>query len=131
MPTDSTEESLPTLGELEAGVLRLLWQHGPATAEAVRARLGRPLKESTVRTVLRRLEEKGYVQHETDGRTFLFSAATPPAEVAARGVRGLANWLYRGSVAELLVGLVSTSRLEPAELERLADLIERARREPA
>lgn len=128
MPPMPDREPMPTLGELEAEVLRLLWQHGPSTAEGVRARLDRPLKESTVRTVLRRLEEKGYAQHETEGRTFLFSAATPAAEVAERGVRGLADWLYKGSVADLLVGFVDSDRLEPAELDRLAALIESARR---
>lgn len=110
-------------------MLRLLWQDGPASAESVRARLERPLKESTIRTVLRRLEEKGYAKHDIEGRTFIFAAATPAAEVAERSVRGLATWLYEGSVADLLVGLVDGSRLAPQELDRLADLIARARRE--
>lgn len=129
MSQQPTQPSLPPLGELEAKVLRLLWKHGPSTAESVRARIDRPLKESTIRTVLRRLEEKGYAKHEVDGRTFIFTAATPAAEVAERGVRGLAAWLYQGSVEELLVGLVDSSRLEPKELDRLAELIARAREE--
>ncbi|MCU0647599.1 MAG: BlaI/MecI/CopY family transcriptional regulator [Gemmatimonadaceae bacterium] len=128
MPSESSKDPLPSLGELEAAVLHLLWQHGTSTAEEVRARLERPLKESTVRTVLRRLEEKGYVQHETEGRTFRFFAATPAERVAERGVRGLANWLYQGSVADLLVGFVGSDDLKPAELDRLAELIDRARR---
>ena len=128
MAADSPDEPLPTVGELEAAVLQLLWEHGASTAEEVRVQLGRPLKESTVRTVLRRLEEKGYVQHETEGRTFRFSAARPAERVAKRGVRGLADWLYQGSVADLLVGFVESDELKPAELDRLADLIDRARR---
>lgn len=120
---------LPPLGELEAHVLGLLWQHGPASAEAVRAQIERPLKESTIRTVLRRLEAKGYVEHELQGRTFIYRAAAPTAAVAERGVRGLATWLYQGSVADLLVGLVNGSRLAPQELQRLGDLVARARRE--
>lgn len=109
--------------------MQLVWKHGPANAEELRAKLSRPLKESTVRTVLRRLEEKGYVRHEVEGRTFIFSAVTPPAEVAERGVRGIAAWLYRGSVADLLVGVVDSSRLDAQELERLADRIAKAREE--
>jgi BlaI family transcriptional regulator, penicillinase repressor len=128
MTAESAPDPLPTLGELEAAVLQLLWQHGTSTAEAVRERLGRPLKESTVRTVLRRLEEKGYVRHETEGRTFLFSAATRADQVAQRGVRGLANWLYQGSVADLLVGFAGADDLTPQELDRLAELIDHARR---
>jgi BlaI family transcriptional regulator, penicillinase repressor len=131
MAANSRNEPLPTVGELEAVVLRLLWQHGASTAEEVRARLGRPLKESTVRTVLRRLEEKGYVRHVTEGRTFRFFAATPAERVAERGVRGLADWLYEGSVADLLIGLVGSDELKPSELDRLAALIERARMEQA
>lgn len=123
----TTGDGLPALGELEAEVMQLVWKHGPATAETVRAELGRPLKDSTIRTVLRRLEEKGYVEHDVEGRTFLFRAATPADEVAERGVRGMAEWLYRGSVADLLVGLVDSSRLAPQELEKLAERIARAR----
>ncbi len=122
-------EPLPSLGELEAEVLRLLWQEGTASAETVRSLLERPLKESTVRTVLRRLTEKGLVQYKTDGRTFLFSPTAPQAAVAERGVRGLANWLYDGSMGDLLVGLVGQAKLRKSELNRLAALIERARRE--
>lgn len=123
----TTGDGLPALGELEAEIMQLVWEHGPATAETVRAQLGRPLKDSTIRTVLRRLEEKGYVEHDVEGRTFLFRAATPTDEVAERGVRGMAEWLYQGSVADLLVGLVDSSRLAPQELERLAERIARAR----
>jgi predicted transcriptional regulator len=65
--------------------------------------------------------------HDTEGRTFVFSAAAPAAEVAGRGVRDLANWIYRGSVADLLVGFVDSQQLPPAELDRLAELIDKAR----
>jgi BlaI family transcriptional regulator, penicillinase repressor len=127
MLSHPTGDPLPTLGDLESEVLQQLWQHGPSTAELVRERLNRPLKESTVRTVLRRLEEKGFVTHETEGRTFVFSAAAPAAAVAGRGVRDLANWLYQGSVTDLLVGFVDSEQLPRAELDRLAELINKAR----
>ena len=66
------------LGELERAVLELIWEHGVQSAEQVREHLvtqGPPLKESTIRTVLRRLEEKGYVAHAIEGRTFLYRPA--------------------------------------------------------
>jgi predicted transcriptional regulator len=53
------DESLPELGDLEREVMQLVWAHGPITADAVREGLSRRLKEPTVRTVLRRLEDKG------------------------------------------------------------------------
>jgi len=83
-----------------------------------------------VRTVLKRLEEKGYAAHEVEGRTFIYRAARPAAELVAHGIRKLAGLLYQGSVADLLVGLVDSSQLKPDELDRLATLVERARREP-
>ena len=55
--------------------MQLVWAHGPVTAEAVRELLDRPLKESTIRTVLRRLEDKNYVTHVVDGRTYVYRAA--------------------------------------------------------
>ena len=63
------DATLPDLGDLEREVMQLVWEHAPVTAEAVRERLERPLKESTVRTVLRRREDKGYVTHTVEGRT--------------------------------------------------------------
>src|SRR5499427_1028611 len=80
------DESLPDLGDLEREVMQLVWANGTVTAEAVREQLSRPLKESTVRTVLRRLEEKGYVTHTVDGRTFVYRATHPRGKVAAKAV---------------------------------------------
>ncbi len=114
------------LGALEAEVLQLLWRDQESTAEDVRASLTRPLKESTVRTVLRRLEEKGYATHRVDGRTYLYSAAVPAEQLALRSARGLADWLFRGSMSDLVVGLLGASRLSREELDRIAASVEKA-----
>ena len=103
---EPTDESLPDLGNLEREVLQLVWANAPVTAETVRERLSRPLKESTVRTVLRRLEEKGYVTHTVDGRTYVYDAAEPRGRVAAKAVRRIVDWICNGSVEEVLVGMV-------------------------
>src|SRR5258708_21567771 len=63
------DEGLADLGDLQREVVQVVWANAPVTAETVRERLSRPLKESTVRTVLRRLEEKGYITHTVDGRS--------------------------------------------------------------
>ena len=68
------DDKAPDLGELEREVMQLVWAAGETTAEAIRERLARKPKESTVRTVLRRLEEKGYVTHTVDGRTYALAA---------------------------------------------------------
>ena len=108
--------------------MQLVWASGPITAEAVRERLQRPLKESTVRTVLRRLEEKGFVTHSVRGRTYLFEAAEPRANVAARAVRRIVEWMCNGSVEEVLVGMVDTEVLDSAQLQRLAEKIAKAKK---
>ena len=108
------DDSLPELGDLEREVMQLVWANGPVTAEAVRERLSRPLKESTVRTVLRRLEDKGYTTHTVDGRTYVYQAAEPRGRVAAKAVQRIVDWFCNGSVEEVLVGMVDTRDARPA-----------------
>src|SRR5262245_55375828 len=89
-------DDLPDLGELEREIMHLVWTHAPITAEMVRERLSRPLKESTVRTVLRRLEEKGFVSHSIEGRTYIFRAVDDRRSVAAQAVRRVAARFRHG-----------------------------------
>ncbi|MGA2850916.1 MAG: BlaI/MecI/CopY family transcriptional regulator [Terracidiphilus sp.] len=111
------------LGELERGILSIVWGQGQITAEQVRERLGRPLKDSTIRTVLRRLEEKGYLAHAVENRTFVYRPAETRQRVAGRAVRRIVDWFCEGSVEALLVGMVDSKVLDPAGLQRLAERI--------
>jgi BlaI family penicillinase repressor len=120
-------DDLPDLGELEREVMQLVWTHAPATAETVREALSRPLKESTVRTVLRRLEDKGYVTHVVEGRTFLFSAAEKRSAVAAKAVKRIMDWFCNGSLEEVLVGMVDEKTIDATQLQALSDKIAKAR----
>jgi predicted transcriptional regulator len=108
--------------------MQLVWTLGPITSEAVRERLSRPLKESTVRTVLRRLEEKGFVTHSVQGRTYFFEAVEARGNVAARAVRRIIDWMCNGSVEEVLVGMVDTAVLDSTQLQRLAEKIAKAKK---
>ena len=120
-------DDLPDLGELEREVMQLVWAHAPATAERVRELLvDRPLKESTVRTVLRRLEDKGYVTHTVEGRTFLFSAAEKRSAVAAKAVQRIMDWFCNGSLEEVLVGMVDEETIDAKQLQALSDKIAQA-----
>jgi BlaI family penicillinase repressor len=120
-------ESMPDLGDLEREVMQLIWANGRLTAETVREKLARRLKESTVRTVLRRLEEKGYVIHEVEGRTFVYQATHPRGRVAANAVQRIVDWFCDGSVEEVLVGMVDSSMLDQRQLRMLADKVAKAR----
>ncbi len=120
-------DSLPELGDLEREVMQLVWAHGPVTAELVREKLSRRLKESTVRTVLRRLEDKGYANHTVDGRTYVYHAAEPRAQVAAKAVKRVVDWFCNGSIEEVLVGMVDTAMLDQKQLRMLADQVAKAK----
>jgi BlaI family transcriptional regulator, penicillinase repressor len=111
------------LGELERELLSIIWRLGTVTAEQAREELDRPLKDSTVRTVLRRLEEKGYLAHSVENRTFVYRPAESRQRVAARAAKRIVDWFCEGSVEALLVGLVDQKVLDRAELERLAKRI--------
>ena len=121
------DDSLPELGDLEREVMQLVWAHGPVTAEAVRTRLARRRKESTVRTVLRRLEDKGYADHTVEGRTYIYHAAEARSRVAAKAVKRIVDWFCNGSIEEVLVGMVDTAMLDQRQLRMLADQIAKAK----
>ena len=120
-----------SLGDLEKQVMEFLWQNGPATGDAVRAAVGkdRPLTDSTIRTVLRRLEAKQYVRHEMEGTRFLYFSTRESSNVAAEAVRNVLKNFCRGSLEELLTGLVNHRVVKSAELRRLAERIEAKERE--
>ena len=117
------------IGELEHAILDHIWRDGPCSAESCREALlpQRPLKDSTIRTVLRRLEEKGFVDHTVEGRTFLYQAAERPTNLAARAVQHIVNKFCGGSLEQLLVGMVDNEMLDRKELERLAKKIAQAK----
>src|SRR4051794_10194606 len=127
--TPKIDDSLPDLGDLEREVMQLVWAHEAVTAEVVREQLSRPLKESTVRTVLRRLEEKGYTTHTVDGRTFVYRPAEPRSRVAAKAVQRIVDWFCNGSMDEVLVGMVDTAMLDQKKLRALADKVAKAKAE--
>lgn len=116
------------LSELEREVMQVLWSHGPSTADDIRQQLaasGRDLKDSTVRTVLRRMEDKAFVDHETEGRTYVYQPLVRSRGAAAQAVRQIVDRFCGGSVQELLLGMVDDEVVGRDELRRLAELIAR------
>ena len=110
------------LGEVEQMVMDYVWAHGPCSAESCREALAatRPMKDSTVRTVLRRLEQKAFLSHEIDGRTFIYRAAENRQNVAVRAVKSIIDRFCGGSAEELVVGLVNSDVIDRRQLEQLA-----------
>jgi BlaI family penicillinase repressor len=118
----------PQLSALESAVMQVVWSKGRVTADEVRLALPRrqDLKDSTVRTILRRLEEKGYVEHDVEGRTYVYRPRVEPQNVASQQVRGIIDRFCRGSVENLLVGMVDDNLITPDKLRELAERIEEA-----
>lgn len=117
------------LTELENEVMQVVWETGPCPVEAVHLAVSpmRKLKETSVRTILRRLEQKGYLRHEEKGRAYVYSAAEPARGLAARAVRQIIDRICRGSVEELVSGMVEARLLTDAEMGRLEELVRSAR----
>ena len=110
------------LSPLENKVMNIVWDRGSATAEDVRLALkgDQPIKDSTVRTVLRRLEDKGYAEHTVDGRTYVYAPTVASRSVATDAVRGIIDRFCDGSVEDLLVGMVDDELVSAGTLKRLA-----------
>ena len=106
-----------------------MWSQEPANADQVREALSskRPLRDSTIRTVLRRLGQKGYVRFKVEGRTYVYSAVEKPGNLAVRAVWQIIEKFCKGSVEELLTAMVENEVLKRDELRDLARKIARHR----
>jgi BlaI family penicillinase repressor len=120
--TNTQNTRLRNMGEVEQLVMDYIWTHGPCSSEACREGLAafRPMKDSTIRTVLRRLEEKGFLTHQTEGRTFIYKASDARQNVALRAVKAIIDRFCGGSAEQLVLGMVDNAVLNRKQLERLA-----------
>ncbi len=129
----SDRKNRKPLSDLEHLVMDFVWASGPATSEQVREALAErhPMKESTARTILTRLEQKGYLHHRVEGRTYVYSGAEARQHVAAGAVRQIIDRMCGGSVEQLLVGMVDNEVVDGQELARLAQRIAQRKRRKA
>jgi predicted transcriptional regulator len=107
------------LTEREAQIMNVLWTRGAATAEQVRAALPGRLHDSTVRTLLRILESKGYVLHEARGKSYQYRPAVKQASIQRNALRSFLARLFGGSAESLVLHLIEDEALTPAELEEI------------
>jgi len=108
-----------------------IWERSSSTAEDIREALAaqHPMKDSTVRTVLKRLEDKGYLEHRVEGRTNIYRSLEPAQNVAVKAVQQIINRLCGGSAEQLLIGMVDAEVLDEQELQRLAKKLMRRKQE--
>ena len=111
------------LTDREADIMRVLWEHGPSSVAEVRAALKHELAHTTVQTMLRILESKGFAGHEEEGRQHRFYAAVPETAARQNALKHLMAKLFRGSSELLFTQLVSDQKLTPAQIRRMRKLL--------
>ena len=112
-----------SLTDREADVMQLLWDHGPSLVGDVRARLSDKLAYTTVLTILRTLEAKGYVGHDEEGRGHRYFAAVQEHAARKSALQHLTEKLFKGSSELLFAQLVSDRRLSAAQVRRMRSLL--------
>jgi predicted transcriptional regulator len=117
-----------TLTDAEARIMRVLWDRGTGTVADIVSglRRGRPATYSTVQTILRILEEKGYVAHEKVARAFVYRPLVDARQARRRALRILARRLFDGSPSLLVLNVLDDEQLDPEELKRLKQMVEEA-----
>jgi predicted transcriptional regulator len=113
-----------TLTDREADVMQLLWDHGPSVVTEVRARLNDELAYTTVLTILRTLEVKGYVGHKEEGRVHRYFAAVQQQAARKSALRHLKDKLFKGSSELLFAHLVSERKLTAEQIQRMHELLD-------
>jgi BlaI family penicillinase repressor len=107
----------------EAGVMQILWDHGPSVVAEVQAKLSDQLAYTTVLTVLRTLETKGFVKHTEEGRGHRYYAAIGQGLARKSALSHLTDKLFKGSTELLLTHLVSDKKLSAAQIRRMRELL--------
>ena len=116
------------LGDLQLRIMRVLWDLNAATVSEVQRQLGRlPLAYTTVATMLRKMEERGLVDHLEEGRKFLYRPAVSLDAVTRSMTGDLVDRLFDGSLAEAVSHLLESREISHEELDRLEQLIQQRR----
>ena len=118
-------EPTPAQGE----IMEIVWDRGEVSASEVRRILSRTraVARNTVRTLMERMEEKGWITHREDGRTFLYSAVQPRHATIGQKVQQVVETVCGGSAEALVTALLDYRGLSSGELDRIRRLLAQAR----
>jgi predicted transcriptional regulator len=111
------------LTDREADVMQVLWDHGASVVTEVKEKLHDELAYTTVLTILRTLEAKGYVGHEEEGRVHRYFAAVKEQAARKSALRHLTGKLFKGSSELLFTHLVSDQKLSKDQIQRMRELL--------
>lgn len=123
------QPGLPELTPAQGEIMEIIWELGEVSANDVRRVLSRtrPVARNTVRTLLERIEEKGWLTHREDGRTFLYSAAQPRQATIGQKVQQVIETVCGGRPEALVTALLDYRGLSRDELERIRRMLAKAR----
>lgn len=117
-----------TLTDRETQFMDILWEHGPCTVTEVRERLSDNPAYTTVLSILRTLQAKGYVQPTKDGHAHRYAPLITADAARRSALSSLAERLFKGSTELLVTHLVSDKKLTPTQLKRIRDLLDKQRK---
>ena len=114
------------LGKVQLQIMQVLWEHGEATAREITdaLNLSAPVAHSTTQTLLRKMEDKGAVAHESRDRVFVFRPLSRQSEVSESAARDLLTRVFGGSVYGLVSHLLKHETVSDDELTRLRALLD-------
>ena len=109
-------------------IMEIIWERGEVSASEVRRALSKTRKvaRNTVRTLLERMEHKGWITHREEGRTYLYAAAQPRRETIGQKVREIVETICGGSAETLITALIDYRGLDRDELQRIRRLLDQA-----
>jgi BlaI family transcriptional regulator, penicillinase repressor len=113
------------LTDREADVMQVLWDHGPSVVAEVREHLTDELAYTTVLTILRTLEQKGYVAHAEEGRVHRYYAKVEQRAARKSALSHLTGKLFKGSTELLFTHLVSDQKLTATQRKRIRQLLDK------
>jgi predicted transcriptional regulator len=125
----AAEDPGSQLGKRERQIMEIVYRRGRATAAEVLADLADPPSYSSVRAMLRYLEDKGHLRHEEEGPRYVYLPTAPAAEVRSSALSHVVRTFFDGSVTTAVAALLETKGLSHSEYERLSRLLEGAREE--
>ena len=122
------QRDLPDLTPAQREIMEVVWERGEVTAKDVLRVLlrTRTVARNTVRTLLERMEDKGWLKHRAEGRTFLYTAARPRHDTVGQKIREIVETVCGGSPEALVTALLDYRGLHPDELQRIRQLLDEA-----
>jgi predicted transcriptional regulator len=119
------------LSRRERQIMDVLYERGRATAAEILASLPDPPSYSAIRALIKVLEDKGHVKHQEDGPRYVFTPSVPRAKARKNAVKHLLQTFFDDSAGEAVASLLGASggKLTPEELDKIEELIARARKD--